>query len=286
MKVVALLTCHNRKRLTLLCLESFFAQSFSAQPPALEAIVVDDGSTDGTGDAVRARFVGARVVHGDGSLFWAAGMQRAEAEALEDPPDYLLWLNDDAVLEPTALQDMLATASDRPDAIVVGALLDPETKSITYSGVTLSRWHPLRARLVVPEGRPAEADTFNGNVVLVPRVVYELVGPIDGAFAHGQADFDYGLRARDLGFPIVVAPESVGQCRRGGHDGTFSDTTLSLRRRWELVRSPTGLPPRSHARYLRRHGGRLWPVFWLAPYVKLTVSALAAWPARRLSSRR
>jgi len=282
-KVVALLTCHNRKELTLRCLEAFFSQAFRANAAVLEAIVVDDGSTDGTGEAVAAKFDSARVLEGDGSLFWAGGMQRAESWAIAERPEFLLWLNDDVTLDASAVDRLLATAATSPDAIVVGALLDPETGAVTYSGVVASRWHPMRTRLVEPSYVPLEAETFNGNLVLVPRVVYERLGSIDGSFSHGQADFDYGLRARRAGFRIVVGPGSFGVCRRGHRLGTFEDTTLSLTRRWALVRSPTGLPMRSHARYMRRHGGRLWPVFWAAPYVKLTLSALAAALRRRRS---
>jgi GT2 family glycosyltransferase len=280
MKVVALLTCHDRKDVTIRCLKAFFSQTFGTDPPVLEAIVVDDGSTDGTGAAVEAEFDFARVIVGDGTLFWAGGMQIAESRAVEERPDLLLWLNDDVCLDTTALDRLIETVATCPDAIIVGALVDPETRVVTYSGVVQSRWHPLRTRLVEPSDHPLEADTFNGNVVVVPRLVYESVGSIDGGFSHGQADFDYGLRARQAGFRVVVAAGTVGTCRRGTQLGTFDDATLSLRRRWQLVQSPKGLPMRSHARFLRRHGGPFWPLFWAVPYVKLTLSAILTAPQR------
>ena len=281
MNVVALLACHNRRDLTLRCLEAFFSQTFRASAPTLGPVVVDDGSTDGTAEAVRAEFPSVQVVAGDGTLFWARGMERAESRAIAERPDFLLWLNDDVTLAGTAVDRLLATAVTCPDAIIVGALLDPETMAVTYSGVVQSRWHPLRTRLVVTTDRPLEADTFNGNLVLVPREIYERVGPIDGGFSHGQADFDYGLRARKAGFRIVVAPGTVGTCRRGDKRDTFEDTTLPLKRRWQLVTSAAGLPMGSHARYLRRHTGFLWPLYWAAPYVKLTLTALVTAPRRR-----
>jgi GT2 family glycosyltransferase len=280
LRVVALLTCHNRRALTLRCLNALFSQSFQVRAPTLEAIVVDDGSTDGTAEAVEAQFGSAHVIAGDGTLFWARGMQLAESRAIPERPDFLLWLNDDVVLDATALERLLATATSCPDAIVVGALIDPETGVVTYSGVRQSWWHPLRTRLIEPGDRPLDADTFNGNVVLVPRSVYERVGPIDGSFSHSQADFDYGLRARNAGFRIVVAPGTSGFCRRGTRQGSFHDTSLSLKRRWQLVQSPTGLPMRSHARFLRRHAGLLWPIYWAAPYVRLTFDALLSAPRR------
>jgi GT2 family glycosyltransferase len=280
LRVVALLACHNRKELTLRCLESFFSQSVAGSSAALEAVIVDDGSTDGTAEAVRASFAAARVVAGDGTLYWARGMQLAEANAISARPDYFLWLNDDVTLDADALDRLLGTAEAFPDAIIAAALLDPDTGAVAYSGVVLGKWHPLRARLVEPGDHPVAVDTFNGNLVLVPRVVYERVGPIDGGFSHSQADFDFGLRAREAGFRVVLAAGAFGACRRGVRQGGFDDTTLSLGQRWRLVQSATGLPMRSHARYLRRHGGPLWPIFWAAPYVKLALSAIAAAPGR------
>jgi GT2 family glycosyltransferase len=288
MDIVALLTSHNRRELTVRCLREFFGQRFeTTRRPDLRAVVVDDGSTDGTARALEAEFGEARVIAADGSLYWARGMQLAESRATagDHHPAYLLWLNDDVTLDSTALERMLAAASTHPDTIIVGALRDPDTDRISYSGVRQSSWHPLRTRLVEPADEPVEADTFNGNVVLVPRPVYEALGSIDGRFSHAQADFDYGLRARSAGFRVVVAAGTVGTCKRGAPTGTLYDTTLSLRRRWQLAQSPKGLPMGSHARFLRRHGGRLWPVFWAAPYVKLIATSLAAAARRRLGSR-
>jgi GT2 family glycosyltransferase len=278
--LVALLTCHNRRETTLRCLESLFGQHHEPDSLDVQAVVVDDGSSDGTADAIRARFDRATVIDGPGDLYWARGMQLAEAHALARQPEHLLWLNDDVVLDPGALGTLLATASMNPDAIVVGALRDPEAGTTTYSGVTRSRWHPLRTTPVEPEDAPREADTFNGNVVLVRRVLAERVGGIDGGFSHSQADFDYGLRARKLGIDILVAPGTIGTCPRGSLRGTFRDVSLPFRRRWELMQGPKGLPLRSHRRFLRRHGGMLWPVFWIAPYLRLVVSALKTAPTR------
>jgi GT2 family glycosyltransferase len=263
---------------TLRSLRSLFSQVFPDAAPALAAVVVDDGSTDGTAEGIRAEFPSARVVTADGTLFWARGMELAESHATTERPEFLLWLNDDVILDASALARLLATSASCPDAIVVGALVDPETGALTYSGVRRSWWHPLRTSLVEPGDRPLEADTFNGNLVLVPRSVYERACPIDGGFSHGQADFDYGFRARGAGARIVVAPGTHGTCSRA-RPPHFEDPTLSLRERWRLVQSPKGLPMASHARYLRRHGGLLWPLFWAVPYAKLTLGAL--WSALR-----
>ena len=87
-RVVAILAAHNRREMTLVCLRSYFTQE--APGIELRAAVVDDGSSDGTGDAVATAFPAAEVISASGDLFWARGMATAEASAMRSDPDYLL----------------------------------------------------------------------------------------------------------------------------------------------------------------------------------------------------
>ena len=203
-RVVALLACHNRKDRTITCLESLFAQD--TEGIDVTAVLVDDGSTDGTADVVRSRFEHVEVLRGDGSLYWARSMAIAEKQAVTQRPEFVLWLNDDVSLYPSALRTLLATVDAGEERIIVGYTVDPGTRLPSYGGASRVDWHPLRYRLDVPtDGHATSSDTFNGNVVLVPQAIYLAVGGIDGHFAHAFADLDYGLRARARGFEVVVA---------------------------------------------------------------------------------
>jgi GT2 family glycosyltransferase len=267
-KVIAILACHQRREMTREALSSFFDQDTDAPLVALSAVVVDDGSTDGTSEMIRREFPRAKAITGDGTLYWSGGMRLAEDLARSMDYEWLLWMNDDVVLDSGAIARLLAVADSWEGAIVVGAVRDPVTAETTYSGLRLSRWHPLRATRVEPGPDPATADTFNGNVVLVRRDICEAVGGIDRAFIHSAGDMDYGLRAKGLGFEIVVAPGHVGSCARGERALLNSP---SLRKRWRAFIGPKGFPPRARARYLRRHGGAVWPLFWIAPYLKFAL---------------
>ncbi len=273
--VVVLMTCFNRREITVECLRSLAGQG--GPGVSVRVVLTDDGSIDGTGKAAREVWPGITIMQGDGSLFWAKGMALAASAAGDC--DFLLWLNDDVILDRGALARLLRThrslAGPGQGPVVVGALRDPQTGTVTYSGVVRGGFpRPMRFTRVVPAGTPVPADTMNGNLVLVPRGVVERVGHIDGGFSHGMADFDYGLRARALGCEVWVAPETLGTCARNQPARGWTDPALPVRTRLRSMLSPKGLPPRSWMRFTRRHAGLMWPVYWLSPYVRFVASAL------------
>jgi glycosyltransferase involved in cell wall biosynthesis len=65
--IAILLTCFNRRETTLACLASI--EAAVAGSADYRIVIVDDGSSDGTADAVRAAFPDAMLVIGSGNLY-------------------------------------------------------------------------------------------------------------------------------------------------------------------------------------------------------------------------
>jgi GT2 family glycosyltransferase len=279
MRLAVLMTCYNRKQKTLACLQSLVA-SQGIDHLELNVVLVDDGSTDGTVDAVAAAFPWVRVDRGDGSLFWCRGMHRAFDLALRDEYDFYLWLNDDTQLYPDALSRLLKEAVElraqqgRP-VILVGSTVDEASGNLTYGGVRrASWWQPLTLVKVMPGEQPQACDTMNGNIVLIPAEAAHIVGNLDPIFEHAMGDTDYGFRAVQLGVALWVAAGVHGTCGLNPVKGTFSDRTLSLPKRWRLMLGRKVLPWRSWWRMTSKHAGPLWPIYFVWPYIKLVVSGL------------
>jgi GT2 family glycosyltransferase len=281
LRVVAVLTCFNRKPLTLACLDALAVAARRAGA-RLEAIVVDDASPDGTASAVRERFPWAVVIAGSGSLFWNRGMHKGFALALERPADHYLWLNDDTHLMPDALASLLAQSaalrsSLSAGVILVGATAEQGSQRVSYGGrVAASRLRPFNYHLVYSDHEPVPCDAIEGNCVLIPHDVAMRVGNLDPLFEHAMGDTDYGLRARSLGVRSFVARGIAGHCSPNPLSGTYFDTTLPLAERWKLVRSRKGLPVRSWRHFCRRHGGFLWPLHFAWPYAKVMFTGVKA----------
>lgn len=278
-RLATLLTCHNRRESTLAALRRLFAQRLP-EKMQLHVFLVEDGSSDDTASAVRSEFPQVRILYGNGSLFWSGGMRWAFAEALKESFDYYFWLNDDSLLDPGALANLVAThlrlAEQGKDcSIIAGSLRDPDTGQPTYGGVVrCSRIHPLKFRLLAPAAEPLRCDTMNGNAVLIPRSVASIAGNISSSFTHSMGDFDYGLRARNLGGGVWIAPGFVGTCRKNATANTWSDPQLRLRERFKKALSIKGLPAREYRLFARAHGGVLWPILWLLPYIRIILLPL------------
>lgn len=281
--LVFLMGCHDRRETTLRSLSGLMAQQHVDELLA-SVVLVDDGSSDGTADAVSRRFPMVRVVRGDGTLYWSRAMALAQQHALRHAaPDYLCWLNDDVTLRPDAVASLVAQSRrSGASAVVVGATTDGEGGPVTYSGYRrVGRVRPKDLARCSPTGSAQPVDTFNGNVVLVPRRVYEVVGGVDPSFEHSLGDIDYGYRVGRAGFASILAARPVGTCSRNALDGSWQDPSLSVRRRLQLLSSPKGMPGRSEAHFYRRHGTILWPAQALGARLAAVLSIVVSAPRHR-----
>ena len=109
---------------------------------------------------------------------------------------------------------------------------------------------------------------MNGNCVLIPHAVVELIGNLDPVYIQTAGDMDYGFRARKAGAKIWVAPGYVGDCAPNNKHLLWRNPELTLRDRIKLVNTPHGLPFKPTFHYARRYGGWAWPVFFIWQYVR------------------
>ncbi|MEI7766679.1 MAG: glycosyltransferase family 2 protein [Phycisphaerae bacterium] len=273
-RIAVLLTVYNRRATTLACLRALYAQSLPMDHE-LVVYLVDDGSTDGTTAAVNAAFPEVKVIPGDGNLFWCNGMRLAWQHAARSKPDFYLWLNDDTMLLPGAVMLLLdshkqACQTGTDAVIVVGACRDPLSGKRSYAGKVRPGAHPLILRDLEPTGQIQTCDTFQGNCILVCNLVYERVGTLD-TYQHGFGDIDYGYRAGAAACAIFMTPEYVAECVDNPCP-SYWYKGHSRRERWRLLNSRKGMPPTDWYKFVRRHCGWKWLLFWPRPYLRVILN--------------
>jgi GT2 family glycosyltransferase len=208
---------HNRRETTLQCLRSL--SRIDRTGLKVHIIIVDDGSTDGTSEAVRQQFPEVEIIQGDGNLWYTAGTNRGIEAALLKRPDYILAINDDSIFEAQFLQHMIRCARENPRSIV-GALLllwDRPHKVFQVCG----RWQTWYGGWRTPQGltvwtvpdEPWEVNIIVGNCVLYPVAAIEQAGLMkEKAFPYGFGDSEYTPRMRRAGWRLLIEPRARVWC--------------------------------------------------------------------------
>ena len=245
------MTVHNRREKTLACLKLCYEQIEPLRSEyAFSVYLTDDASTDGTAEAVSREYPDVNIIKGNGSLYWNRGMCAAWNEAAKDAPDFYIWLNDDTLLRQGAFAALLENSSYlRHRAILVGTAVD-NSGNYSYGGRTKS------GKIIPPDPTiPVTCDIFNGNLVLVPKLVYEKLGTMDPFYSHSFGDYDYGVRAEKSGITSVVAPGILASCDRNPGLPAWRDASFSLKQRYAALMSPKGRPLKEQFIYDLRSAG-------------------------------
>ena len=255
--IAALITVHNRKDKTLACLTAL-NQCSIPEGYRMDIYMVNDGCTDGTADAVAEKFPEIIIVEGNGNLFWNKGMHLAWTTAANRYSyNHFLWLNDDTILFPDTIDELIACSdSMNCQKIVIGTTCSITDKNkITYGGRTAN------GELVIPNGTAQPCDYFNGNIVLISKYIFYVVGINDPVFGHALGDFDYGKRAGKLGIGSVVLAGISGTCDAHDDFAAWCNRRTPLRKRLKLLYTPLGNHPIEFFRYDCRHQGFMIALF-------------------------
>jgi GT2 family glycosyltransferase len=259
-----LVACHNRRTKTLDAIDRA-QRAFTAAGIRSYFVIFDDGSQDGTGTDARAKIGSSgEILNGDGKCFWAKSMAEAERYAFKNVTGFtdLVWLNDDVLLDEDAISRASKILYENPSAILVGSMRD-SNGYLTYGGLRKTGLHPISFSKITPHAEVAtNADTFNGNFVIVPRTSAEVVGRIEGKYTHALADIDYGLRARRLGISILVLPQTYGIC-----EANVKTRQQRISKRWaEFTGVKGGGNPHNLRRILSLTSKNAWPLWWIVTY--------------------
>ena len=215
-RVSAIVVSYNTRDDLRRCLEALLAQT----GVSLDVIVVDNASTDGSVDAVRARFPEVRITPNDANL----GFSRANnlgLRAAHGP--YVLVVNSDCEVRPGGVGTLCKILEARPDVAIVGPRTvgtdgSPQV-SFGPSLTPLAEWRQSRLVRGVKAGeatalsrasalaqREQEPDWVSASCFLARREALDAVGGFDESFFLYEEDVDLCLRVRRAGWRVVYTP--------------------------------------------------------------------------------
>ena len=224
-------------------------------------VVVDDGSTDGTGDWLRKNHPDVSVLEGDGNLWWSGGVNMGAEYALgELKADYLLLWNNDVIPADDYFTEMDRLVGEIPVSVVAGSkIFESGKKDLIWScgGIFNARTGAFFMKGIgQPDSeefcRPMEVDWLPGMGTLIPAGVIERIGLWDtGSFPQYHGDSDFTFRAKKAGFEITVFPQLVLANDQSSSGLTHGGTLKGLYRALTSIRSNTRI--KTSFRFYRKH---------------------------------
>lgn len=225
--VAVIIVTYREREVTAACARSVLASSGAAVAP----LVVDNASRDGSAEWLRAALPGVEVVESPRNGGYTGGNNIGLRAAAARGAEFALVLNNDTVVAPDCVAQLLAEAARWPDAAFVSPRVfyaDPPDL-LWFGGSRYSPWtgravHLGRKRTAAAGLRAACDIPFaSGCAVLVRLSALDRIGPLDEALFGYAEDLDWSLRASRAGYRIRYAPDAVlwhlegaGYARSGG----------------------------------------------------------------------
>lgn len=227
----------NRRELTLQCLRSL--SRIDRTGLDVRIIVVDDGSTDGTSQAVAENFPDVTLVSGTGDLWYTAGTNLGIHKALKHDPDYVLCINDDSIFDENCVRRMIDCAERHPRSVIGGLLLLWDQPHRVFQVAPVWKtwkggWQHWYEQTVWTVPASAwEVDLIVGNCVLFPAEVFSKVGFLKPQVSAQYGDAEFTIRLRKNGWRLLIEPRARVFCQP--NEQHVSITKKPLRKQFELL---------------------------------------------------
>lgn len=204
-KIGVVIPAYNDRENVLECLGSFSEVDYLN----FDIYLVDDGSNDGTGDAVKKAFPDTIILKGNGNLWWSGATNLGAKAALEDGCSYIFTINNDVLVDRQIFNSLISAAKQEPRAIIGCKILYADDKSrVWYGG---SYFDMQTHDIGMLSGRDndfvgvSEAEVLTGMGMLIPAKVFSQVGFFDEVrMPQYLADSDLPLRAKQQGFKSII----------------------------------------------------------------------------------
>jgi GT2 family glycosyltransferase len=279
-KVAVVLLNWNGIADTTECLESLRAVDY----PDFDVVVVDNASGNHEADTIAARFPQAHVVTNSENLGFTGGCNQGIRFARERGARYVLLLNNDTIVTPGFLRDLVAFAQRTPDAGFVSSVICyPGGDRIWFAGGRvvfgmIRHVHKGKSRSEIELAtRPFVTDYVPGCVMLVPLRLIDTIGELDERYFAYYEDLDWCLKGREHGAFAYVVPDALVYHKKSGSTSEGGSKRFNAIPAYYIARNGVFLS--DHYRSWSKIGFYLTQVLVKAPLTLLLLVRFRVWPS-------
>ncbi len=213
MRIATIVLSWNAAYATIACLESLYHQSIPT-----EILVVDNASHDEVVASILACHPNVRLIRNQRNLGFAGGMNSGIRALLNDspPPDVLVLLNQDTVLDPTCIEHLVSPMMTDEQVAAVGAKIRYPDGTIQHAGVFLEWPRAIVRHIGWHEPDRGQHDTLQeyefvtGAAIALRTKAIAAVQMFDEGFTPAYfEDIDLCQRLRKQGWKIVYNPAAT-----------------------------------------------------------------------------
>jgi len=197
---------------TIECMESLSKITY----PNYDVIVVDNGSEGNDVGVLRDRFGGyIQIIENDKNYGFAEGNNIGMRHALKGEAEYVLLLNNDTIVAPDFLAELIRVAESAARIGILGpkVYFYHEPNRIWFAGgrISLFATSSVQGYRQVDKGQFDKVDRVDfvtGSCMLIKRTVLETIGLLDPLYFFAFEDVDLCLRSIRAGLINVFVPNS------------------------------------------------------------------------------
>ena len=203
---------HSNRDGTLECLDRL--DRLHGGDPLVEIVVLDNGSDDGSAEAIRQRFPSVRLIE---QSHWAGFGSNHNTIIRTTRSRYVFVLNDDTIVEPGAVETMVRTMDADPTIAVLGPRLvyaggrrQPSAWRYPTPAVCAMWALTMGSMGIVQSNREdsGDVDWVSGSAMMIRRSALDDVGLFDENFYMYMEETDLCRRITKAGYRVVYQPEA------------------------------------------------------------------------------
>lgn len=206
-KIFIIILNWNGKDDTLGCLTSL--SKINQDGIEAHIVVVDNGSSDGSASIIKKKFPQVAIIYNATNLGFGAGANQGAKYAQANGADFLLFLNNDTVVDKDFLKKLWEFCVTCQKDVVSPYIYYHNSRKLWYCGGKvvwpIARIEPIKC---TRRGNFYQAELLSACCMLVSKKAWETIGQFNEKYFFGLEDADWCLRAKEKGILLWVNPRS------------------------------------------------------------------------------